>query len=751
MGKKSREKQEKNNYQGETVSYVDPLEKKTKLEKIYFSIIQWGTYLILFTPLIINKEFFFPYVVPKTIFFRILVDVILIAYLLLITTNQKYRPKMNWLSWSVLGFLVVTIISAILGENFIRSFWSTFERMTGVLTFIHLFAFFMVLTSVFREKKYWERILTVSILVGVILAFYVFNATDPSSRGGGTLGNTSFMSAYIIFNIFFALVLLFTKKGWWKVFYGILLIPILWLLLSPPAEPTQGAIGAFIGGIFLLGFTYFLCYSFISGNKILKKISITLVAILLLGGIAFSQTNLFKTKVTEISQSSSWQSRQVIWSMSFDMWKEKPWLGWGDDNFNVAFVKYYDPSLPLTNDIWYDRAHNVILDTMVASGIIGLLSYLMIFIVAVIGLLKLCFRVVNKKNIILPLGMIGLLATYLAQDLWVFDMISSYMILFISFSFIYFLMDSNREEEIEEVKNNKSYSFISAFLIIITLITIYFGNIKPAQSSTYLVKALSLPLEESIITFIKAINNSPIGLIEGAEQFSRKMSNLSFSEDVDRELLGEGFNLAEAEMKKAIEKSPNDFRLYLVLGKQYNNLYNFTKNEEALVLAEETLNKGKELSPRNQQVYWELSQNELYKGNKEGAIGYMRQSIDLEPMFDVPYWYLGMIYRVVGENQLAWEAMQAARDRGSSWINNPSDLIKAISVNQELGNNQELISLYTTAMALEPNNAQLRGGIAVAYANLGQYDKAREMAQAAIDLKSEFKDELLKFINDLPQ
>ena len=750
MGKTSREKQERRNHQEESVSYVDFPRTKTKLENIYFSIIQWGTYLVLFTPLILNKNFFFPYVVPKTIFFKILIDIILIAYLLLIATNRKYRPRMNWLSWSILGFLLVTIISAVFGENFIRSFWSTFERMTGVLTFVHLFAFFIILTSVFRERKHWERILTISILVGVILSFYVFTSSDPSARGGGTIGNTSFMSAYIIFNIFFAIIFLFIKKGWWKVFYGILLIPMLWLLLEPPAESTQGAIGAFTGGMILLGFLYFLFYSFVFGNKNLKKISISIVAILLLSGIAFSQTNLFKEKISEISQTNSWQAREIIWNMSFDMWKEKPWLGWGDDNFNIAFTKYYDPSLPLTNDLWYDRAHNVFLDVMVSSGIIGLLSYLMIFIVAVVSLLKLCFRIVDKKNIILPLGMITLLAVYLAQNIWVFDMISSYMILFLSLAFIYFLMDSNREEEIKETNSSKSYSFISAFLIIVTIITFYFGNIKPAQSSNYIVNAMYLPLGESMAMFERAINNTPMAISEGPEQFSRKMSKFSF-EDVDKELLIEGFALAENEMKKAIEVSPKDFRLSLVLGKQYNNLYNLTNNPEALDLATETLNRAKDLSPKNQQVYWELSQNELYRGNGEKAVDYMQQSIDLEPRFDVPYWYLGLIYRVVGENQLAWDAMQTAREMGSSWMDNANDLTKAISVNQELGNNQELISLYTTAMALEPNNAQLRGGIAVAYANLGQYDKAREMALEAIELKSEFKDELLKFINDLPK
>src|SRR3989304_7549739 len=120
---------------------------------------------------------------------------------------------MNALTISIDFFVLISIIASVFGVDFTRSFWSTFERMTGLITFLHLFAFYIVLTSVFKERKYWERILTVSILIGVLLVFYVSTSTDPTARGGGTLGNTSFMSAYLVFDIFFALILFLTKKG----------------------------------------------------------------------------------------------------------------------------------------------------------------------------------------------------------------------------------------------------------------------------------------------------------------------------------------------------------------------------------------------------------------------------------------------------------------------------------------------------------------------------------------------------------
>jgi uncharacterized membrane protein YuzA (DUF378 family) len=243
MGKQSREKRERMNSQEGGRSAPVPVWKSSK-EKLYLLIIEWGTYLILLTPLIMNKNFFFPYVVPKTIFFRILVDIILVAYLLLVLYYPRYKPKLNALSWSIIAFFSVSLIASIFGADFSKSFWGNFERMTGLVTFAHLFAFFIVLTSIFKERKYWDRILTRSIIIGVILVLYVSFSTDPATRGGGTIGNTSFMSTYLLFNIFFAIALFLNKKGWLKLFYISSLALMVWKLFVSQ-EPTQGAIGAF--------------------------------------------------------------------------------------------------------------------------------------------------------------------------------------------------------------------------------------------------------------------------------------------------------------------------------------------------------------------------------------------------------------------------------------------------------------------------------------------------------------------------
>jgi len=718
---------------------------RENLEKLYFRVIEWGTYAALFTPLVFIKDYFFPFVVPKTIFFRIAVDVIFLAYILLAMSNPKYRPKLNALTIAVTVFMGILVLTSITGVNFERSFWSIFERMTGLLTFFHLFAFYIVLTSVFRERKYWERILSASILVGALICLYSWTADQAITRGGATLGNSSFLSAYLLFNIFFSVVLLTLKSGFWRILYGSALIMFLIVLLG---GPTKGAVSAFWGGLFVFGFSYLMFYLFSSRRKLFKNITIGFIVLAILGGAGILQLGFVQERAIEIWNSSSVQSRLVVWNMGWQGWQEKLWLGWGPENFNIPFAKYYNPELPLTQDIWYDRVHNVVLDTGVTSGILGLVGYLAIFGVAIWQLIRVSTKVSEMKNLILPLGMISLLLIYFAQNFWVFDMISSYVVFFLALAFISFLISPQKEEEYN-AQPKSFYSIIGAVLIIITVFIFYFGNIQVARASKDTVRGLYYPLEQSIEYFQKALNSSPISQFEAPEQLSTRIIALAQEQNQNQQLLQQGLQMAEEEMKKTIEKNPLDFRNYLFLGKYYNSLYQVTQNKENLVLAEGILKKAEEFSPKNQQVFWFLAQTKLFDGKTEEAIDFLQKAVDLEPRLSQSHWYLAMAYSTAGKYDLALEEAMKSKDLGYDWENRAEGIKQVIEIYRGLGNTDALLPLYERGVQIAPEDANLWANLADIYAAYGEKEKAKEAAEKVLKLKPELKSQIEEFLKDL--
>ena len=98
-------------------------------ENILLSIVRWGTYAVLFTPLVVAPWFVFPFVVPKAIFFWVIAEIIFAAWVLLALADKKFRPKENILLYAVGGFVLVMLLASFRGINVGLSFWSTFERM----------------------------------------------------------------------------------------------------------------------------------------------------------------------------------------------------------------------------------------------------------------------------------------------------------------------------------------------------------------------------------------------------------------------------------------------------------------------------------------------------------------------------------------------------------------------------------------------------------------------------------------------
>jgi len=817
MGKQSREKWQKREERGSEASSKSGVQfglsrTETKfpvrgLEKTCLFIIKWGTYLVLFIPLIINTNFFFPFVAPKTIFFRIIIEIILLAYLLLVMKNRAYRPRINPLTIAVSLFLAIFILTSFTGINLHRSFWSTNERMTGIFTMLHLFAFFIVLTSVFKERKDWERVLGVSVIVGVILSFYILMGKELSTRGGGTIGNTSFMAAYLLFDVFFALILFFSnflKKGsrslpgqiflstvvflpaflivlaigwplWGQILLGIVLfIPALfierafrkgdcsfsWQIFSGISlgvmlpvlfySSARGATGSFWGGLLLLGLGYLI----FSRKKVLQRIALSVILVLLILVIASAvfQPPIVKEGVENLLNYMS--PRFAVWATGWKGFLERPILGWGPENFIVVFNKYFNPCMfsSCGGEIWFDRVHNIFLDTLVTTGLVGLLSYLAIFGVAIYGLLRSIPKIIERRHIFFPLGLSVLLLGYFFQNLFVFDMINTYLVFFLSLGLIGFLTQHQPVEE-KEFGSRRVNPVFGSLIVIIAILILWLGNIQPLMANHYLIKTMSSQEVGQASLFFHKSLDSWMEKYEPREYFAQKMMAAvdSSVEGEARKEFQAAFDLAEVEMKKSVEENSLDFRPRLFLGELYLRSYRFSGDSEKVNQAEKTLIQAIGLSPTNQQGYWNLAEVKLAQGQIAETIKLFKKAVELEPGVGSSHWYLASAYKIAGQNELAKEEVILAKKFGYNWLGNITDLNRVIEIYNTLGDDESLLSLYLQAVELSPQDAQVWAGLAATYANLGQFEKAIEAAQKIIEIDPQQASQVQNFLKNLPQ
>jgi len=654
MGKRSREKRERREMMNREVNQKKEKPSKERgLVGILLKVIQWSVYLILFTPILVGKGFYFPYVGLKSIYFMGLTEIIFFSWVFLIFISPKYRPQKNPLLIVLILFVVVLILSSLLGVDLFYSFWSKYERMTGLLMWFHLLAFFLVISSVFKKMKDWFRILSCSVFVAILISFISFlgkagHGISPSSWGGATLGNSSFLATYLLFNVFLALYLSLEARGPLRVFNIVGLVIVgLGLLLSTG----RAAIISFWGGMIML----FLLWGIFKKKGIIKLFSLSLLCLILTFGIFGIYVAVFfdhhiPQMVFRKLDLGTMGGRTVVWEEARQGFLERPWLGWGPENFEFAFSKYYNPCLgsgDCGTDVWYDRSHNIIFDTLVTTGVFGLISYLGIFFSVFYILWK---RFYQKRFGFWTAGIFSVtLISYFVQNLTVFDMINSYMMWFLVLGFVAFVslykiesLSGEKEVFFEKRKNETErrtlpHPLIFAFILVLFIFSFTKFVIQPLRADYYVIKAIRAKeaSEQRVDLYKKTLSTSSLGKHQVRDFFSQLALDFYLSgraENLPRENIKKDLDFIIQELEKSIKEVPIDYRSYLDLGRMYN-IYTIFIDSSKIPRAEEVLNKALELSPTNQQGYWELAQTKLFENKEKEALFLVKKARDLNPQY----------------------------------------------------------------------------------------------------------------------
>ncbi|MEK7452822.1 MAG: O-antigen ligase family protein [Patescibacteria group bacterium] len=608
-------------------------------ESRIINIIKWLIAASFFTPLIVLSSFYFPLIVPKTLIFQALIECTLFLYILLVISNKSYLPKFDALTKSVLSFFCIFFISAIFGENVFRSFFGTFERMLGIFNLAHFVILFLIAKSIFIKEKDWIFLFRSFVVAGLAVALYgvgqklgfsfLYNA--GTNRIDSTIGNAAFLASYMIFNIFFSIFLIVKDKRDFKFFYIIsLFLSFIVLYLSA----TRGAIlGLFLAFLFLLVAMLVKNRNNLGNFFNLAKNRGFALA---LGGLALFIILFFLSpsdflepikRINSISLSDATTKTRILSAgVSFDGMKEHPIFGWGMENYNLIFDKYYDIRLYQIEN-WFDHAHNIIFDTLSSAGILGLLSYISIFIVAIIMLLK--YKKKDNENFFISYLFIALLLAYFFQNLFVFDSLATYISFFFILAFFVFLT----VEKNKTIKKPETPVVIPvqvlAMLLVIFAIVIYNFNIKPALASYYGLKALQVHPKQSnqaLAYFKKSFDISLMGKPEMRAKMISYADFLSKDKEVSEDQRRRFFDVVEDELMKSILEEPKNFRYYL-------NLANMAiidgGNNAFLQETADLLEKISELAPNKPILYLQRYQIYIMLNKKDKALRDLKKAIEL--------------------------------------------------------------------------------------------------------------------------
>jgi len=388
--------------------------------------------IVLVGPLLVNPFGCRFYELPKVVFFRFAVLLLLTAWLVNRINfrgaiagslrNLLARP----LVLPALLFAFAHVLSTITSVAPHLSLWGSFIRAYGTYNVLCYAIFFLLITLNLRTAGQLEQLITIALLASLPVALYgalqrsgfdpIFPEYDYSSRVVSTIGNPIFLGAYLIMVIPLA--------------FGRLLASLHALLGSNQPPSSRRSMLLEVAGYASLLALQLICllytqargpwFGLLSGavlfsalialrHRMKKLLLITIAASVALIALLVA-LNLPNTPLEPFTGSpylsrlafsdelaagtgTSWV-RLFIWQGTLELIRSRPnigftpdplrplrlLIGYGPETMEAVFPQVYPPGLAYVEarESVVDRAHNELLDLVVTTGVLGLLAFLLL-------------------------------------------------------------------------------------------------------------------------------------------------------------------------------------------------------------------------------------------------------------------------------------------------------------------------------------------------------------------------------------
>ena len=731
-----------------------------KLSKLSLRIVRAGLFITPFFTFLTFHSTVFPYLLGRVMFFQILIELLFPLYLYLAFTDKSFRPKKSFILCSFAAYIAVLFVTAIFGVDLARSFWGYRDRMDGLFTILHFFAFFIMLASVFKNKKDWMLFFKLLLASGfVVIAHYYSQVVSGIilagkfflPRAANLFGNVMFLAAFSSFMAFTALILFAgTAKRGWKIFYALAAFIFgATVFLSLTRSAMLGLFAA-LGAVLL--------WLIIRAGKKVKIFAIlgllafvsSAAAVFLFKERPFVSGNPVLNRIASISPSdATGATRLMAWTIALKAFKDRPLFGWGYINFYAPFNKYYDAKLLAhsVSETWFDRAHSVLFEHLASTGIAGTLAYLVLIISALYAAAK--FRGAPEEALAGRFAGLAIIA-YVATNLFSIENFSPYLVFC---ALLAYLGNSGSESRAVPIKLRIPGKLIIVFAAVLCIFAAYFINWKSFIMSRKEMSAVSASGASSDIKIALSLYREALAVktpytteakLVFAESVTAAIERKAFGAEEEKDALAAAVGEIDEE---TILKSKISTRGNFIIGRLFSEWARF--DPAYFGRAEEALGRAINSSPKRQQMYFGLAKEKIIKNDYAAAAAALKQMIEVDPAVPASHWYAGVKYNEMGFiNEAAEELVFAyglgfdPRTAGDARL-----LVEALKVKKQL---DKIPDIYTSfLLKSDPDNAELYAELAALYQILGEKDQAREAALKAMELDANFVQEGKIFIKSL--
>lgn len=708
------------------------------------TVVRWTVLGALFTipfiPLYIANGLYFPFITGKHFVFRILVEVLVVGWGLLALMDARYRPKFSWLLVLFGGLVAWMFVADLFAVNPHKAFWSNYERMDGWVTLAHMFGLFLaggaVLSAEGLWRKWWHTFAGASAFVcayGLMQVAGFFEIHQGGVRLDATMGNAAYLASYLLFSIGVSVWLALTAATKMRYAFAALALVQTYLLFL---TATRGA---------LLGFAVALVVG-MGAYMLRAQGRMRAIGVGVLAGFALLAGLLFLARDTEWVRSeptlarlssitlADGATRFALWGMAAQGVAERPLLGWGHEGFNYIFNEHYSPAL-YAQEPWFDRAHNIYVDWMVAGGIPAFLLFA--------GMLGYgAYLLLRRENRVERIVLSSVLLAYAVQGFFVFDNLFAYVPLAMLLAMAH-AGAARPITRLEKVPVYTSHGFQTVAVpvgAVVAIVLVWSVNVPSMLAGNDLIQGL-MPWPDArtnLAAFERALSRGGFASQEIREQWVAHAASVTAAPTVPADVKMLFAKRAVEEIAKEVEHTPRDARLRL----QYAYaLRTFGDYEGAL----RQLKEAQSLSPQKQSLLLEEGILHWQKGEHAAARAAFRAAYELSPQFEELALYAAA-GDIVSGNAESGRALLLERF-GTTTINH-NVLILAYYDSKDYAN---LFASLRKRISDTPNDPSAYFQLASTYAQTGRLEEGRAVLREALTLFPSLAPQITQALTTLGQ
>lgn len=718
--------------------------------------------VVLVTPFLVFDALFFPYVVGKATFFRILTFLIFAAWVVLVSLNRKYLPPFNWLTATFGLFLVWMAIANMVGIAPMESFWSNYERMGGYLTLLHIFALFFVSTAVIDSKKLWFSLFHLSVIAAFVMGFVALGEyTEGVRRASALLGNPIYLGGYMLFHVFLSIYFLLDsirRNIYLSLIYTAFIIFFVSMVL---VTGTRGAMLGLIVGLFFSAFAValrkkeklWIRLTAFGGIAIASLIGLALTSVVLVNSyepaMEMERLNSFSESVRDLPGVDRFArislsegdalARFLLWDIAVEGISKRPVFGWGQENYIHLFNSFYNPKL-YDREEWFDRVHNIFLEWGVAGGIPGILLYTAIFAVAILLLWR-----SRELDHYIKTVFTALLLAHAVQNFFVFENITSYIFFAVFLGFVATVTTDRKAEVSARAPVPHLYVkwVVLPVVCVATVFSVYTFHIKPLQANMMIIQGMrgiscgaqvgQVSWDELDTRSISQIKDGMCGRYLPSDTVIRSSSGTGYTEE---EVLGVIFDEVVSGFRNATERS-------FVAGQEAAEMLstqivrvsalNISEGKKFEILSESVglLDSVKERTPKKTRPALFAGNLYMNMGMYEEAVEAFEEALSIASDRQYVLLFLTDAYNRLGEHEKALEVSKRAHELEPSF----KEPLISYAVSARYLRDEELVS--EILKPLSDSEIVFEDDLLEPFVRMGERDRVIDVRRERVDILTE--------------